>query len=91
MLLFVLFLGDDMKKDYDKVLAWYAGNLVTDFEYVTDKKRRFRVACQRVQDNLDTGQKGYVRDERGKYFEIIEGKRLAYPLPEIPSELREVA
>jgi hypothetical protein len=61
------------------------GKLVTDFDYVEDPKRRFRVACQRGVDNLGAGDKAYVRDERGRIYEVSRASRMAKPVedPEI--------
>ncbi len=42
-----------------------------------DPTRRFRYACQRVHDNLKTGEVGYVRDDRGGFYRISKDRRSA--------------
>lgn len=59
--------------------AYYNGKLVL-IDYIEDPKRRFRVACQRVHDNLPAGQVGYARDEQGKVYLISRESRQAKPV-----------
>jgi hypothetical protein len=43
----------------------------------------FKRAAQRVADNLSTGDHGYVRDPKGKLYEIATDKRSAIPVEKI--------
>lgn len=64
----------------EKHVAVYNGKSVP-MDYVSDPKREFNVAAQRVQDNLQAGQKGYVVTPKGETFEISWGKKTAKRLP----------
>lgn len=57
-------------------VAEYGGKSVV-IDYVADKKREFKVAAQRVSDNLKPGEKGYVTAPDGKRYEISWGTKSA--------------
>jgi hypothetical protein len=61
-------------------VAEYGGKSVT-IDYVADKKREFKVASQRVRDNLKTGEVGYVTAPDGKRYEISTSSKMAKLVP----------
>jgi hypothetical protein len=57
-------------------VAIYNGKEVT-IDYEPDAKQEFRVAAQRVRDNLEAGDKGYVLAPDGKRYEITRDSKMA--------------
>lgn len=71
-------------------VATYGGKDV--FVHHPDPKAEFKMAAQRVRDNLKAGEKGYVTTPEGKTYEISRESRMAKPVENpAPPEVQPAA
>lgn len=64
------------KIDSQFVIVAYNDKLVS-MDYIGNPKDQFKFGCMRIQDNLCTGNIGYIKDINGKIYQIERGKRKA--------------